>query len=310
MASVSGNLSFNPAWNARKERRKPASASSQPKASHIAPTIQPADFPDDVALMLEQMVIPRLLAGHMGDVRSQPVSLTASTAAPHPLITSVDIDALTDLTLGVEADGALSFVDQFLQSGHSVETIYVELLAPAARRLGDYWDSDREDFVAVTMALWRIQEVLRELSARIPAQSGQSAHGRRALFSAMPGDQHSFGTLMIAECFERAGWQADTLIEPDRPELIGQLSSRRYDLIGLTVTADCSSATLAALVTTIRTVSRNPKVKIFVGGRTINQQPGLIEACGADGTAPDAMSAVMLANDLVPISQTGAVHSL
>lgn len=200
----------------------------------------------------------------------------------------------------------LAFVEQFVRNGHSVESIYLELLAPTARRLGEYWEADRTDFVTVTMALWRIQEVLRELAAKLPPTPTAFRIHRSILLSPMPGDQHSLGTLMVAECFERAGWQADALIEPKRSELTGKVASQRYDVVGLTVSCDCSSATLAGLITTIRTVSRNPVVKVLLGGPAINAQPSLVGSSGADGTATDATSALALADILAPATREGA----
>jgi methanogenic corrinoid protein MtbC1 len=47
-------------------------------------------------------------------------------------------------------------------------------------------------------------------------------------------------------------------------------------------------------------VSRNPEIRIMIGGRVVNDHPGLVEACGADGTAVDAVSAVAIAARLIP----------
>ena len=60
----------------------------------------------------------------------------------------------------------------------------VDLLAPAARLLGEYWEDDRCDFVDVTMGLWRLQEVVHEIAARAPAD--RAAGGRRALARCSP----------------------------------------------------------------------------------------------------------------------------
>jgi hypothetical protein len=38
-----------------------------------------------------------------------------------------------------------------------------------------------------------------------------------------------------------------------------------------------------------------------VGGRFINENPDLVRQCGADGTAIDAMSALALADRMVPV---------
>ncbi len=106
---------------------------------------------------------------------------------------------------------------------------------------------------------------------------------------------------MVSECFQRAGWDADALIEPTQSELNGKLAKRYYDLVGLTVSRDCSTGALCSLVNTIKTVSTNPNIRILLGGRFINEQPALVDECGADATAADAPSAVALADILVPL---------
>lgn len=258
----------------------------------------------DLSLLLENLVIPKLIADRNSGDRQRPAPplLQAGKTSRQRAVTEADVLEFTRLAVTGEAPELLDFVDHILESGNSVETIYIDLLAPAARKLGEYWEDDSEDFVGVTMGLWRIQEILRELTLRIPPKS-RPGHGQRsALFSTMPGEQHSFGTLMLAECFQRAGWETDVLIEPTQSELTARCAKRHYDLIGLTVSRDCSTGTLSSVVTTIKAVSSNPHIRILVGGRVINEQPELVDECGADATAIDAISAVTLADRLVPVN--------
>lgn len=252
--------------------------------------------------MIENLVIPRLIA-ESGALSPAPAQWEGRVPMSEKLssITDEDVAALTELSVNDGAPSLFEFVLRFLDAGHSVETIFVSLLAPAARKVGECWENDSEDFVTVTMALWRIQEVLRELAVRVPSRIAARPPVRAALFSTMPGEQHSLGTMMVAECFQRGGWMTDVLIEPERAELVGKFASCHYDLIGLTLSVDCSSAALTDLITSIRTVSRNPYVKVLIGGRTVNLQPELVAECGADGTAIDATSAVALADWLVPL---------
>lgn len=260
----------------------------------------------DLSLLLENLVIPKLIAdrNHSGAAADPVEILGAAVYSETHKIAATDVEAFTIMSLHEEAHVLLSFVDDCLASGNSVETVFVELLAPAARRLGEYWTADSEDFVGVTMGLWRIQEVLRELTLRIPPAARPGNGQRSALFSPMPGEQHSFGTLMVAECFQRAGWDTDVLIEPTRSELTGKFAKRHYDLIGLTVSNDCSTSALSSLVTTIKAVSSNPHIKVLLGGRVINEQPELARECGADATAHDAVSAVEAADHMVPLNIT------
>jgi MerR family transcriptional regulator, light-induced transcriptional regulator len=265
--------------------------------------VNPVADDRDLSLVLENLVIPRLIA----DSGQRDSSVTAEDLASalqtarSSLFDTEDVVEFSRLSLSADTHQLLDFVDRCLQTGSSVETIYVELLAPAARQLGAYWEDDSRDFVDVTMGLWRIQEVLRELTMRMPP-AARPDHGQRvALFSPMPGEQHSLGTLMITECFQRAGWDADALIEPTPSDISTKLSGQHYDLIGLTVSCDCSSAAIHGTVNMIRTVSVNPHIRIMLGGRVINDRPKLVTECGADATASDARDAIILADRLVPL---------
>lgn len=244
-------------------------------------------------------IIPRLLMAH---ARAASPARTAHPGA----ITAEEAESFAPLACRLEADELLAEVERFLGRGVSVEAVFVELLATSARRLGDFWEEDSCDFVDVTMGLWRLQEVMREIALRSPAIVSAASARPSALFAPIPGDQHSFGALMVEEVFARAGWQSEVLFEPRRRELLRCLADRSFDLAGLTVSCDCPSGALADLISAIRSVSRNPAIRVIIGGRTINASPCLVAEVGADGTAPDAQSALSLAERLVSIAQLPA----
>lgn len=265
--------------------------------------------PIDLAALIERLVIPRLMADEQDHVQTQQASAqtTATEMAASFPVAEADLAAFAELAIAGEAATLLDFIDDCLMRGSSVEHIYVDLLAPAARKLGTMWEEDQRDFIDVTMGLWRIQEVLRELGRRAPPPSSRGHGPRTALFSTMPGDQHSLGTLMVCECFERAGWSAEPLVEPTTSELLAKLAGRHFDLVGLTVSNECPTATLAGLIKTIRSVSSNPGIRVMVGGRLINDHPNISVECGADATAVDAMAALSIASMLVPaVAETPA----
>ncbi|MDJ0979609.1 MAG: cobalamin B12-binding domain-containing protein [Erythrobacter sp.] len=213
-----------------------------------------------------------------------------------------------------EAPDLIRQVDRFLERGFSVEEVFVDLLAPAARHLGDLWSRDECDFIDVTMGLWRLQEVLREISLRVP--SGPSSIGRpighpigqarSAVFCPVPGDVHTFGAQMIEEVFARAGWQSEALLRPHRRELLDYMASRPVDAIGLTVSHNHSVSVLARLIKAIRSVAVKPNLVVLVGGHMINCNPALVAEIGADGTGEDAKAALAIAARLVDAAQTRA----
>ncbi len=257
-----------------------------------------------LSVILENLVIPELIAQRSGPgnrISDQGLAESIGTDRKRP-ITQGDIESFTALSLDGETSTLLDFVDNCLATGSTIENIYIELLAPAARRLGDQWDNDHADFIDVTMGLWRIQEVLRELTLRIPPPDAPGQGQRSALFSTMPGEQHSLGTLMVAECFLRAGWDAEVMMEPTQAELTAKFVNKHYDMVGLTISKDCPTDALTGLIKTIRSVSSNPGIRIMIGGRFVNTQTELVDQCGADGSAADAVSAVEAANQMVPLN--------
>lgn len=250
---------------------------------------------DSVHTIIESEIIPRLLMAHdSGSSRPNPRSVRP--------IGPEDASRFAVLPLRLEAASLLEEVDAFIAEGTSVEAICLDLLAPAARKLGEMWESDECDFIDVTMGLWRLQEVMREIAARSPAELPLLNVPRSALFSPMPGDHHNFGTLMIEEVFSRAGWQTESLVKPERRELLDRISYRPFDIVGLTLARDCPSGAIANLVKAMRTASANPGIAVLVGGRTINENPGMAAEVGADGTGTDAVAALEMAEHLVKVA--------
>jgi methanogenic corrinoid protein MtbC1 len=209
------------------------------------------------------------------------------------------IDEFASQVLIHEVDALADLVCAYLDQNIAPETLFIQLIAPAARELGEKWTRDECDFVDVTMGLWRLQSLLRTVATWAPPSPGWNLRTNKVLFTAMPGDQHSLGTLIISECFQRAGWDVETLIEPQQSDILQALSTTSFDLVGLTVSTDLYIAALPKLLTAMRSVSCNPNLAIMIGGPALGYDPGHARKLGADGTAPDAEAALALAEELV-----------
>ena len=242
--------------------------------------------------LVEGEIIPRLLLAHRDD---RPAGAFVTAIEPG---TAVDF---ANSALRNEAFGLLVEVDALIVQGISVETVFLEVLAPAAVELGRMWDEDLCDFVDVTMALWRLQEIVHELAARMPGAAERRGGERRALFCPIPGEQHGFGSMMVEEFFRRAGWT--TLSEPgsSEQELIAVVKTRWLELVGLTVSCEESVARLPGFIAALRTHSRNPRLGVMVGGRVFVDHPDWVAGCGADATAADARQAVLVAETLLDV---------
>ena len=260
---------------------------------------------DSINKVIEGEIIPQLLSVQRTTAGSDPRALTSSGTPKS--IAPAEAHRFALLPLKLEAANLLEEVDGYLAGGVSVEAIYVDLLAPAARRLGEMWENDECDFIDVTMGLWRLQEVMSEVSARAPARPSVPPPGaKRALFIPMPGEQHSMGPLILEDVFARAGWDSTVFTKPFRKEVLNLLCDESFDLVGLTLSRDCPSAALRNLIRAMRSVSRNQHITILVGGRMINQNPRIVAEVGADGTGADARAALNMAERLVQSAEVRA----
>lgn len=254
------------------------------------------EYARSLSRLIESEIIPRLLVAHA----TGPHADVDADAGRGAVISAEEIRAFAPLALQVEADELLEYVDGLVARGVALESLLVDLLAPAARQLGELWEDDRCDFIDVTMGLWRLQEVVHELSARMPHDHSKPlGQERRALFASLEGDQHSFGTVVVDELFCASGWLTDRLNEATTVELLERVRDEWFDLAGLTITCDCHIAPLSAIVRSIRGSSRNPRICVMVGGRVFAENADLAASVGADGTAPDARVAVRVAGELV-----------
>lgn len=252
----------------------------------------------DIGEMLATDVIPKLLFAHNEVVQK--------ASWQRPEIGIEEAARLARMAIACEAYELLERVEEIMLPGIGADRILVELLAPAARRLGREWDADRIDFVEVSMGLWRLQEVMREITARCVHAKPQGI-ARSALFMAMPGDRHSFGAAMIHECFLLAGWDADLLIDANRADLLNRVATASIDLVGLTVSCDCHIERLPSLIRAVRSVSKNPGLRLMIGGRVPADDPDLVLRVGADATAASAIEAVIAAEQLTKSARINAV---
>jgi methanogenic corrinoid protein MtbC1 len=235
---------------------------------------------------IEIEVIPRLIVAHR--TRSDlPITSDPPSVRTHP--DAAEIAELVRLVIFTDAPAALAHVDAVRSRGIPLDNVFIELLTPAARMLGELWNEDLCTFVDVTIGLSRLQQILRAVS--FEARSGK-ARAAEALLLALPGDQHTLGALMLQDFFRRDGWQICDEIPGSINDLTDLARTAPFQLIGLSVSSDVSPVDLHALIAKLRRNALNRTCQILVGGRFFIEHPELVHWVGADATATDGRLAV------------------
>jgi MerR family transcriptional regulator, light-induced transcriptional regulator len=248
------------------------------------PTLQP------VAAV--KTIIPKIVLA----LRSAP----APKAAEHmdqPAPT--EVEKFAALALGNDDGAAFAYVQERLEQGTSVESVFLELLAPAARELGAQWESDATDFANVTLGVGRLQMIMRQLGDRFAEETSGHHAGESVLLTIIPGEQHSFGLSMVAEFFRRAGWNLCTGPFSSHQELTALVHNHWFDVVGFSISSDRRLDELRKDIQEIRHGSRNRNVGIMLGGPMMIADPGLVASMGADMMSVDAATAPQQAQSLI-----------
>ena len=245
---------------------------------------------------IEDAVIPRLLLNRRACFLE-----ARSDVAPVSHASEQCVDALVQLLLTGDVDAAYAYIDEVrLRGGVPLPAIFLELLAPAARSLGTLWEEDRVSFADVTVALCRLHDVMRNLGAgQAPQVDAPPSQGRRALLLPVPGEQHTFGLLMVADFFRRAGWDVSSECVTSVSEVVNLVRREWFTIVGFSVGCETRLEGLPALIHRVRRAARNRSVGVMLGGSLVVANPELGVQVGADAWAADARQAVVQADNLV-----------
>jgi methanogenic corrinoid protein MtbC1 len=241
--------------------------------------------------LVEAEIIPRLMMAHRDPSPPQA-----------PDISRDEVVAFTHALLAQKVSEANDIVREICERGAPIQAIYLDLLTPSARYLGELWEADTCNFSEVTLCLWRIQTMLYDLSPAFQSDASARASAqteRRILIANLPGYQHTLGVSVLSEFFRRDGWVTLTIPSPQPREIQDSLSLDWFDVLALSASTDREIEDLAKIIKAARKTSRNPRLAIMVGGALFLRQPELARIVGADGSAEDATSALALAANLV-----------
>lgn len=258
--------------------------------------------PTQIELLLktvESELIPRLFVNHMMDVPATSPLVEHRSTVPEPGEWSNDERVAEFAAMCIANDPSTldQHVTDLLAQGVSLESIFLYLLAPVARHLGDRWTDDELSFVDVHLGLCRLHQLICECEAIGYRSENVSLPGESILLTCAPGENHTFGVTMVADFFRRYGWQVSNLCGLDTDFLIARLASTHYSAVGFSLHNEYNYQALSDLIKQVKDESINKDLVIMVGGDFFIRNPSKVEVVGADIFATDGRQAVLKASE-------------
>lgn len=251
---------------------------------------------------IEAQIIPRLVLAHPTAPARAATSCATASESVRPSV--AEIAEFTTVVLRGRTDDAASFMRMLQQRGVSTESLYLDLLAPSARHFGELWETERSDFVEVTLGLHRLQELAHKFSADFHGTDGGALpSGPRALCVALPGEQHVFGAQLVGEFLRRARWDVWDAPGATEHDILALAEREWFTLVGVSISTADQLEMLAGLVRKLRRASLNPDLRVMVGGLPFEDHPERAALVGADATARDGRDAVVKAQRLLELTR-------
>ena len=239
-------------------------------------------------------IAARLVLAH--PVVANPLAaMEAARRAP----TTAEVKHLARLCLDDDRNAVAAMIAGLQAEGLSLESIFIDLVAPAARLLGTMWENDQIGFDQVTMGLVLMHEIVHGMGYEYQDGPQQAGAVQRVMLASAPGSQHVLGLSIVSEFFRKGGWQVVMEISPSARELRRAVQNEWFDLIGLSIALETQLADLPALVVGLKKASRNPQVRVLLGGRVFHDQAVDPRRFGADGICTDAKEATAVASAMV-----------
>ncbi|MCE7027063.1 cobalamin B12-binding domain-containing protein [Jiella avicenniae] len=237
-------------------------------------------------------VIPSLYAAH-----GEAGPLNQRSTSTGEIHRRIEAERFLGLVLSDSPEAQWRHLLDLQAAGMDLETLLMEIMAPAIRELGEMWLNDRMSFVEVTTKSARLQHMIRSLGR---PDSFQMTDGRASvLLAAAPGEQHTFGLFVLAELFLAAGWSVSLEANSSLDVLCELAESRRYDAIGMSVGSERFLPPVREQVAALRQATGSQTSRIFLGGWAFTVAGQSLDDYGADLVAVDGRSAVERAETLL-----------
>ena len=257
-----------------------------------------------LARSVEAEIIPRLVLALRATKRACDSPPRASMASCRS-----EVADFAQVVLAGDVAEACCSIEAMRSRGQTLEQIYLNLLEPTARRLGDLWNADVCDFLAVTVGVLRLQQIVHEFALAFRREAESREQGYRALLVPAPAEKDSFGHLMFgtfglvmaAEFLRRAGWDAYIDSSASNEDAANIVRREWFDVVEISLSSEGHLAELAAGIRQIRKASRNRAIGVIVSGPVFRNHPEMVTCVGAEAAATDGRQAALQADKLMEL---------
>jgi excisionase family DNA binding protein len=219
----------------------------------------------------------------------------ASAASPRGRRRAPWSERLEHRLVAGDARGSWSVIEAALAAGTELDEVYLDIVAPALRTIGQRWADGTLD-VGIEH---RASVITGRLLGRLGPRFLRRGRSRGVVVLGAPaGERHALPLALLSDVVRGAGWDVSDLGAdvPTRSFVRTAATTERLRAVGVSMSTPESLVAGEEVIAALRsTVSRVP---ILAGGHAVVDEPHA-RALGADAWAPNGRAVVALLDSLV-----------
>lgn len=210
-----------------------------------------------------------------------------------------DFEGMEQAILDGDADKVAELVEAALKEGVAPTEILNEGLTKGMNVVGDLFKRDElfvPEVIVSAKAMKRGTEILQPL---IPREKREAS--KLAILGTVKGDIHDIGKNLVKSMMEGAGFEViDLGIDVPTETFVQKALELKPHIIAMSALLTTTMVYMKDVIDALQEAGIRDQVKILVGGAPITK--AFAAEIGADGTAPDAVTAADLAKNLMGLS--------
>jgi len=198
--------------------------------------------------------------------------------------------------IDMEVERAVELTKKALDEGKKAEDIMNSSLVLAMDIVGEQYDKG-EKYVPEMLLSAKAMKAAMELLRPLLVESGVKMRGKIAI-GTVEGDLHDIGQNLVSMMLEGAGFEVINLgAETPADTFVESVKENKPDIVGMSALLTTTMLHMPEVIDALKEAGLRDQIKVMIGGAPVTQE--YADEIGADGYAPDAASAVKLANKLL-----------
>lgn len=198
--------------------------------------------------------------------------------------------------IDMEVERAVELTKKALDEGKKAEDIMNSSLVLAMDIVGEQYDKG-EKYVPEMLLSAKAMKAAMEVLHPLLVESGVKMKGKIAI-GTVEGDLHDIGQNLVSMMLEGAGFEVINLgAETPADTFVQSVKENKPDIVGMSALLTTTMLHMPEVIDALKEAGLRDQVKVMIGGAPVTQS--YADEIGADGYAPDAASAVKLANKLL-----------